>query len=96
MPTIDIRIVREGDVPPCNVNRNKVTHLPDSVWYVAILENGMTSGAPSISLMLDLPDNEVLIAETSLSSLIGVAAARGAFPEEFARGPFDESGKGRG
>lgn len=87
MPNADVTIVRQGEPPWSDIDPERLIHQTD--LRVAILEGGMASGAPSVALRFDLPDGEVLIAETSLATFTSVmAAARGAFPEAFARGPF--------
>ena len=49
----------------------------------------MASGKPSVALRLDLEDGRTVISQTSLEGLIAtLAAARGAFPDVFAGGPF--------
>jgi hypothetical protein len=59
-------------------------HLPHAVIAVAALESGMVSGAASIAIRIDLPDGQVVIAETSLAAWIAATCAiRGAFPAEF-------------
>lgn len=97
MPTTNIHIVH-ADTPPIweDLAHKIVAHLPDGIWDVAILANGMQSGAPSVALKLELPAGhgdhpwEYVVAETSLASLIGVlAVARGAFPDAFVGGPFE-------
>lgn len=80
MPDINIAIVGKdlSGAPPWP-NATELIHLPDSTWYVAILEGGMRSGGTSIALRLDLPDGKAVIAETSAALWEGVARAiRGA------------------
>lgn len=42
---------------------------------ITVLEGGMTSGKPSVSLRVDLPDGRIVIAETSLALLLAAADA---------------------
>jgi hypothetical protein len=99
MPSIDTVIVRKGDAPPwSDVGSDRfgpVFHPdPEQSWKVAVLEEGMGSGLPSVALRFDLPDGTTMIAETSLAIWSSVTImARGAFPEAFAGGPLDPSGR---
>ena len=87
MPTIDVTIVRHGDPPPWP-NVEVEEHLWDTVWYLAALEDGMMSGAPSLALRLDAGAGTI-IAEMSLAAWIAATCAlRGAFPDAFAGGPL--------
>ncbi len=92
MPVVDVKIVRNGDRAPWPdiadaAAPTAVVH--DGRWQVALLEGGMASGKPSVALRLDLEDGRTVISQTSLEGLIAtLAAARGAFPDVFAGGPF--------
>lgn len=50
-------------------------HLGNSASAIGItcLSRGMSSGAPSVALRLDLPDGRVVIAETSLKLFLTAA-----------------------
>lgn len=50
-----------------DLGRENVIHLGDGAppIRVAVLENGMGSGRPSIALRIDLPDGKSVIAETT-------------------------------
>jgi hypothetical protein len=88
MPVIDVMIVKRAGGPAWP-ELESVMHLPDALWRVAAMEGGMSSGAPSIALRLDLPEGVSILAETSLAAWIAATAAfRGAFPEAFADGPL--------
>lgn len=89
MISADVTIVRQGDpVPWPELDRDRIVHVTDPI-AVALLAGGMASGAPSVALRVPLPDGRFVVAETSLAVLISVtAAARGAFPDAFAGGPF--------
>lgn len=95
MPSIDISIVKRDSAPPWDDVTGPIQIPPDEPWRIAIIEGGMQSGQASIALRLEVPDadglgSSTVIAETSLSALIGVlAAARGAFPDAFVGGPFE-------
>lgn len=95
MPALDIRIVRRGDHPPLEelTGGKKLIHLGEGTSMAAVLlEGGMASGAPSVALGIDLEATDsYIVAETSLALFISLmAAARGAFPEAFRGGPFQE------
>lgn len=49
--------------------------VPGELKAVALLEGGMQSGKASVSFRIHLPDGKVVIAETSLSLLIGATRA---------------------
>lgn len=89
MPVSHITIYRTGDeqvlwdAPGVEVD-------PDEPWDVVLIEGGMTSGKPAVAVRWHLPDGSYAVAQTSLEQIIGImAAARGAFPEAFAGGPFE-------
>ena len=44
-------------------------------FTVAALARGMKSGHPSLAIRIDLPDNKVLIQETSVAAWLAVARA---------------------
>ena len=44
-------------------------------FTVAALASGMTSGHPSLAIRIDLPENKVLIQETSVAAWLAVARA---------------------
>lgn len=86
MPTMNVTVLRKEDPPVWGdvANGSALHPNPETPWQLAISEAGMSSGAPSIALRMDLPDGKVLIAETSLGAwLMATAAFRGAFPEAF-------------
>ena len=59
------------------VGTDAVIHLGNDAppLQVALLDKGMGSGRPSVTLRLDLPDGRVVLAETSLR--LFATAARG-------------------
>lgn len=98
MPSIEVKIVREGPdeaqesvFPEIGEDPSKIVHVPgETPWKVAILNGGMASGQPSIGLVIPLPDGWTLVAETSLASWSAVTiAARAAFPWAFQGGPLE-------
>lgn len=54
---------------------NQVIHLTEGAIEMARLPGGMTSGASSVTIRIDLPDGRVVLAETSLALLLGAARA---------------------
>lgn len=96
MPTIEVKIVREGPhedqepvFPDLAQDRENVVHVVRT-WRVAVLNGGMSSGLPSVALAIPLPDGRTVIAETSLANWTAVTiAARAAFPEAFLGGPLE-------
>lgn len=98
MPTIGVKIVREGPhepqepaFPDLAQDLDNVVHVSgETPWRVAVLNGGMSSGLPSIALVIPLPDGRTVLAETSLANWSAVTvAARAAFPEAFHGGPLD-------
>lgn len=51
------------------VERGEVIHLVGEGLQLALLPGGMSSGAASVMLRIDLPDGRVVIAETSMALL---------------------------
>ena len=91
MPEIRLIIARPGDPPPWPdlVAPGAYTSIPDAGWQVAVLAQGMASGAPSVALRIDTGHGVPLVIETSLAAWIAATAGmRGAFPAEFASGPL--------
>lgn len=73
MPAIDI--ILDGDNAWSDLERKSIIHLQDVVWKMAALPGGMSSGKPSVALRLDLPDGQVVVAETSLLALVTAVSA---------------------
>lgn len=76
MPTASIKLEKDGDGAWPDLGR-KITD-GQVIFYndelkVAILEGGMQSGLPSVTLRFDLPDGKVLISETSLAMFLQLA-----------------------
>jgi len=71
-----LKVIAEGDgVWPDLANRmDDVIHLKDDdVIQVSGLSAGMTSGRPSVAFRFDLPDGQVVIAETSVRLFLAAA-----------------------
>ena len=92
MPDMNIKVLHKGDAGPA-FDVGEYLEASEN-WRVCIIEGGMASGKPAIALALEVPLGDgtafTVTAQTSLGLLIGlVAAARGAFPEEFIGTPFE-------
>jgi hypothetical protein len=63
---IQLTVTLDGDGcwPDLEDKIGSVIHLNHGELQVAVLDNGMTSGKPSITIRVDLPD-KVVLAETS-------------------------------
>ena len=66
---LDMRVVlvKDGTLPWSDLEDRKVVHLGNEArgMEVAVLNNGMETGRPSVALRIDLPDGTVVIVETS-------------------------------
>lgn len=74
MPSLDIHLNGENcwpDLPEKEVIPLMGSDAPPI--GVAVLDGGMTSGQPSVSLRLDLPDGRVVVTETSARLLCTLA-----------------------
>lgn len=57
---------------------------PEKPLQIAVLDAGMTSGLPSVSIRVDLPDGRIVIAETSARLFVTAGRAIGAkYPDLF-------------
>jgi hypothetical protein len=76
MPAITIAAVGLTDPPPWPdlAARPVLHHDTSGTWRAAVLNAGMTSGEPSVTIAVDTPDG-VIYLETSLLALL--ACARG-------------------
>ncbi len=55
---------------------NKIVWLPETAMIqVAALDGGMSSGKPSVTFRIDLPDGRVVLAQTSARLFVMAAAA---------------------
>lgn len=74
-----IKVILEGD--NCwtdlaeKIKDGRVTWLRGGNISIAALSKGVTSGRPSISIRIDLPEGKVVIAETSMRLFLGAAEA---------------------
>jgi len=93
MPAIDINLDGDNAWPDLVERRGDIVHARDVTWKLA-LKGGMSSGAPSLVLRLDLGPalrgSQIVIAETSLAAWIAATCAlRGRFPEAFRDTPLE-------
>ena len=74
-PLIGMTINLNGDGAWPDLSTRKVIHLDQNAppIKVAVLDKGMISGRPSVAIRLELPDGEVVIAETTARLFCGVA-----------------------
>jgi hypothetical protein len=73
MPAVSIHLDGEGCWP--DLGGKTVHHNTSPAIEFAVLDGGMVSGKPSVSIRIDLNDQEVVLAETSLELFLGVARA---------------------
>lgn len=63
---LGLTINLKGDGAAADVPRDKLIHVAGrKPIQVIVLDGGMASGRPSVALRIDLPDGQVVIAETS-------------------------------
>lgn len=73
MPVLPLKVIADGD--NCwpdladKIERGEVIHLAGSGLELALLPGGMSSGAASVSLRVDLPDGRTVVCETSMALL---------------------------
>lgn len=81
MPSI--RVILDGDNAWPDINDRGVIHVTEAPIQLAALAGGMTSGRTSLAFRIDLPDGNVVVAETSLA-LFNAAwhALHGRFADE--------------
>ncbi len=72
MPVSNIKLAESGDNAWPDLLEKKII-VYNGALNIAILEGGMASGKPSVSLRFDLEDGTVLVAETSLAMFLNVA-----------------------
>lgn len=91
MPDIDIKILRRGETPAWpELNDDPNLYVAAASWGLAAIEGGMTSGAHSVALRLEMPGVGTVLAETSMALWISTTCAlRGAFPEAFVGTPLE-------
>lgn len=64
--TCAIRVLLDGDGVWPDLEEKTVHHMPGGLIQIARLKGGMASGRDSVSIRIDLDDENVLVAETSL------------------------------
>jgi len=76
MPVLSVILDGDNCWPDIRTRQQDVIHLGNNAppIQVACLTGGMTSGLPSVTFRIDLPDGKVVLAETSLR-LFQIAAA---------------------
>jgi len=69
-----LHISLEGDNAWTDLKEHpeRIIHTTND-WHVAALSGGMNSGRPSVAIRIDLPDGQVVIAETSMRLFLGAA-----------------------
>lgn len=73
---IGITIHLDGDECWPDLTGKKIVHLGnDSTFSIALVREGMASGRDSVTMRFDLPDDRVLLVETSLALLENVVRA---------------------
>jgi hypothetical protein len=73
MPVLHVHIDGDKCWPDLEDKMDKIIHLGEGARIdIAALPGGMSSGKTSVALRFDLPDGQVVIAETSLA-LLGTA-----------------------
>lgn len=71
---ISLTIRLDGDDALKGTPPDKIVHVTDPIT-VAGLTGGMTSGKPSVALLVPLPDGRTVVAETSLALFLTAADA---------------------
>jgi len=71
---IKLEVILDGDGAWPDLANKKIIRVTQGI-QIAGLSRGMTSGAPSVSIRIDLPDGRTVIAETSLKLFVGAAEA---------------------
>ena len=72
-----IKLILEGDGAFSDLigkEKSDIIHRK-APFTVASLAKGMKSGHPTLAIRIDLPDNKVLIQETSVAAWLAVARA---------------------
>lgn len=70
MPSIVLRLDGDGSWPDL---KNKTVHHVQTDIAIVALPHGMRSGKPSVAIRVDLPNGEVVVAETSLALFLTAA-----------------------
>jgi len=79
MPTIKMFMDGDNSWPDLKdkLGTDQLIHLGNDAKPIqmALLDQGMQSGRPSVSIRFDLPDGKTVVAETSLRLLVSTARA---------------------
>jgi len=77
MQVLQVILDGEGCWPDLEEKSFQVVHLGNGAPAIQMagLHEGMTSGKPSVSIRLDLPNGTIVVAETSLALLLTAADA---------------------
>lgn len=82
MPVINLKLNGENAWP--DLQGKSIIHMGQGAPAIemALLDNGMESGAPSLAMRFDLPDGKALIVETSAQLYCSIARViMGKYPE---------------
>ena len=69
-----LKVILEGDGCWRDLKGKEIIHVTEGI-QLAMLKEGMKSGASSVAIRIDLPDGKTVMAETSLKLFIKAAAA---------------------
>ncbi|MGH6967771.1 MAG: hypothetical protein ACREEN_01525 [Stellaceae bacterium] len=74
---IQMNVILNGDNCWPDLKDKKIIHLANDAppMQVALLDGGLQSGRPSVALRVDLPDGQVLVAETTARLFCAAARA---------------------
>lgn len=76
MPSIDLRLDQDGCWPDVGVKQQAgLLKTSETPIGMALLLAGMKDGRPSVSLRIDLPDGQLVLAQTSLRLLSSAVRA---------------------
>lgn len=73
MPVLDLKLDGDGAWPDLADKLDRVTRIEHA--QITVLDRGMTSGKPSVTVRLDLPDGQIILYETSLALFLTTADA---------------------
>lgn len=68
---LSLPVILDGDGAWTDVDPSTV--LKSEKIEIAVLENGMASGLPSVAFRIDLPDGQVVVAQTSAVLFLNAA-----------------------
>lgn len=75
MPNMKVILDAQGCWPEMETARTAGKLVEVEIAEIAMLPNGMSSGAPSVAVRIDLPDGTFIFAQTSLKLLCLAADA---------------------